>query len=251
MPGPEGITTKAGSISLLARDETSFTGSRHSHHQAQLVYAASGIVSVTTDRGTWVVPPNRAVWVPAHVEHATASRGPVRFRTLFIAPEIDARLPGECRVVEISPFVRELILRLEAVLAEPARAGFAARLSALLVEELVFLPTQPLGLPMPRAERLAQLCARLAAQPALDVTLEQAAGELNLSRRSFMRQFQRETDMSFGKWRQQARLIAALSLLAEGRSILNVAFDTGYRSPSAFAAAFRKALGKPPSAYFE
>ncbi|ETR78331.1 AraC family transcriptional regulator [Afipia sp. P52-10] len=237
-------------VTLLAVDDQALPGQRHSHAEAQLLYAVSGVFTVATDRGVWVVPPNRAVWVPAGVEHITASSGPIKFRALFVAAGAERRLPDDCCVVEVSPLLREMIVRLASIDGRPEHAAYALRLSLLLLDELTILPVQPLSLPMPRHPRLAAFCAAVQADPAHAVVLEEAAARLGVSRRSFMRLFLRETGMTFGRWHQQARLLDAQLRLAQGHSILSVALDCGYQSPSAFAAAFRRALGKAPSEYF-
>ena len=119
-----------------------------------------------------------------------------------------------------------------------------------MLHELSCLPVEPLNLPQPHHPELARLCDQLRQAPATPLTLEQAAATLHTSRASFMRRFRRETGMSFGRWRQQARLLHALTRLAAGQSVLAVALECGYDSPSAFAAMFRRTLGQPPSGYF-
>jgi AraC-like DNA-binding protein len=116
--------------------------------------------------------------------------------------------------------------------------------------ELSFLPVEALNLPTPNHPGLAQLCNRVRNNLADPLSIEDAASSLHMSRATFMRLFQRETKMSFGRWRQQARMLGALSLLAEGQSVLHVALACGYDSPSAFTAMFRRSLGHPPSSYF-
>ncbi len=108
-------------VTALAQDDASFAAPLHRHRDAQLIYARSGVVSVTTENGNWIVPPNRAVWVPPMVGHATRSHGPVQFRTIFIHPDAASSLPSSCGVVEVSPLLRELILRL-VELQDPRRS---------------------------------------------------------------------------------------------------------------------------------
>jgi AraC-like DNA-binding protein len=235
----------------VIKDAAKFSREWHRHGAAQLIYAVSGTVCVTSDAGTWVVPPNRAVWVPAGVRHATRSYGPVQFRAVFVAPGSDAQLPSRCCVVEVTPLLRELILRLAALGGDQKSGDFEQRIAQLLLDELSFLPIQPLNLPMPGDVRLARLCAEIQDHSQSDATLEDTASKLGMSRSTFMRHFQRETGMSFGQWRRQARLLKSLRLLAQGRSILNVALDCGYQSPSAFTAAFRRILDKSPRDFFE
>ena len=237
-------------IAVIAYDDHRFFGPKHHHEQAQLLYAVSGVVSIRTDYGTWVVPPSRAVWLPPMLEHETTSHAGVQFRSLLIETSGMDNLPTTCMVVEITPLLRELIVKL-ADLAEtpgsPERTDAVVRLSLM---ELSFQPSQPLSLPAPKLPELAQLCAKMRDDLSASVSIEEAAAMLNMSRATFMRVFKRETGMSFGHWRQQARILGALTLLADGRSILDVALECGYSSPSAFSAMFRRSLGQPPSSYF-
>lgn len=197
-----------------------------------------------------MVPPSRAVWVPAGVAHETRSHAAVQFRALLIDPTEAPGLPDTCAVVAVTPLLRELILRLAALADTPRPPGFGPAVTHLLLLELAFLPVEPLSLPRPRHLRLQRLCQGIRDDPAASTSVIAAAAALHMSRSSFMRLFQRETGMGFAHWRQQARLLHALAVLAEGQSILNVALACGYDSPSAFAAMFRRSLGRPPSDYF-
>jgi AraC-like DNA-binding protein len=236
-------------LSAVAQDDASFAGPPHRHQDAQLIYARSGVVSVTTENGTWVVPPNRAVWVPSMMEHATRSHGPVQFRTVFVSSDAARSLPSSCCVVEVSALLRELILRL-VDLQDRSVESYTRRISELLLEELTFLPTEPLNLPMPVDQRFRDLCEALRAAPDTDLSLVVAASRLGMSRRSFMRHFEKETGMAYGRWRQQAKLLAALPALAAGQPIVTIALDCGYQSVSAFAASFKRSFGRRPSRYF-
>lgn len=242
--------TATDRIVVVSRDAHCFASARHTHQQAQLIYAISGVVSVTTADGTWVVPPSRAVWVPGGIEHETKSHAAVQFRALLIDPAEVKGIPGVCAVVEVTPLLRELILRLAVLAERPRGAEFGRAVTRLLLLELSFLPVEPLNLPFPRHAKLARFCEWIQNDPARAVALEEAARALHMSRSSFMRLFRREVGVSFAHWRQQARLLHALSLLAEGQSILNVALACGYDSPSAFSAMFRRSLGRSPSEYF-
>lgn len=244
-------TDVAEGIAVIAHDDRRFTSSRHSHKQAQLLYAVSGVISLTTDSGTWVVPPSRAVWLPPHLEHVTASHTSVQFRSLLIDVEGKDTLPKECMVVEVTPLLRELILRLAGLVDKPDHKKVAEAVIPLLLLELTFLPAQPLKLPLPKHPVLSAFCEIVLGDLASTTSIEEAAKGLHMSRATLMRLFQRETGLSFGRWRQQARMLKALTLLAEGRSVLNVALDCGYESSSAFSAMFRRSLGRPPRDYFQ
>lgn len=238
-------------VAVITHDQHRFSSPRHSHHQAQLLYAVNGVVSLTTDSGTWVVPPSRAVWLPPNLEHVTTSHASVQFRSLLIDVESNETLPKECMVVEVTPLLRALIIRLTELVGKSDRWEMADAVIRLLLLELNFLPAQPLNLPMPKHAGLAEFCDRMRKDLARELSIEQAAGALHMSRATLMRLFQRETGLSFGRWRQQARMLKALTLLAEGKSVLDVALECGYDSPSAFSAMFRRSLGRSPRDYFQ
>src|SRR5438477_10114396 len=56
----------------------------HSHRRDQLIYAVSGMMRVRTEREAWIVPPDRAVYVPRRITHSIRMSGDVAMRTLYI-----------------------------------------------------------------------------------------------------------------------------------------------------------------------
>ena len=219
----------------------------HSHPRFQLVYAARGVMTVDTRDSTWVVPPQRAVWMPPKVAHRLTTKGVVQLRSLYVRPEAAAGMPAGCEVLEVTSLLRELILRATELPLEYDERGPAGRVMRLLLDELAALPRLPYNLPMPKTAPLAAICARLVEAPNDPATLEDLAARHGTTARTLARHFRRQTGMSFAEWRRRARLLRALGWIAEGRPILAVALDLGYDSPSAFSAMFRRELGSPPS----
>lgn len=222
----------------------------HYHDCAQLIHSLSGVVQVNTRQGSWVVPPGRGVWLPARVEHSLRITGRVAARALLVDPLARADLPARCEVVQISPLLRELIICAMDIAVDYPVGGREERIMELILDELRVLPILPLNLPEPRSEALLSLCRHIQQSLAHPWELEHAAGYMNVSGRTLSRRFQRETGLRFGDWVRRARLLAALNALAAGHSVLEVALDLGYDSPSAFSAMFRRVLGVAPSAYF-
>ena len=216
----------------------------HAHELAQLVFAKVGIMRVCTAAGAWVVPPERALWMPAGVEHWIHCRTAVAMRTVYLDPAITA-LGAAAAVLAVSALLREVILRL--VEGGP---GDRAALLTLLVGELVATPVAPLHLPEPRDPRLRRVCAALMADPGGARPLAAHARTAGASARTLMRLFAAETGMTFRAWQRRLRLLEALERLAAGAPVTTVALDLGYASPSAFIAAFRLALGVTPVRYF-
>lgn len=221
----------------------------HKHERAQLLYATQGVMRVLTEAGGWVVPTLSAVWLPAGMQHEVRMATAVEMRTLYIAPDADPALPVDIRVISVSPLLRALILEAVDEPVEYDVHGRAGLIMRLILEELKHLPAAPLDLPLPREPRLARLCQALLDKPASTYGLEDWATEIGASPRTLARLFQRETGMSFGRWRERARIAEALARLAEGDSVQRVAHALGYDSPSAFSAMFRRRLGQPPQHY--
>lgn len=222
----------------------------HSHRRGQLICTLRGCVTVLTEGAQFVVPPQRAVWLPPETRHAARYPREVAFRGLFVAATHCESLPGRPSVVQVDPLTRELIDAAVRLPWDYAVEGPEARLMTVLLDQLTALSAVPLHLPEGRDARVRQVMQALRANPADDRRLDAWARSVHLSERSLARRFAEDTGMSFGTWRQQLRLAVALERLALGEPITTVAIDLGYRTPSSFTTMFKKALGVPPSAYF-
>jgi AraC-like DNA-binding protein len=223
----------------------------HVHDQDQLVHAARGVMSVRTARGLWVVPPHRAVWIPARIPHAITMSGAVTMKTLYLLPRLIRKLPRRCSVLHVSPLLRELVLHACGFASLDRRIPVEARLLGVLEDQLVIAPSVPLQLPSltdPRARRVADA---LMADPADARTLERLCESVGASKRTIERLFEAETQLTLGKWRQQLQLLHAIRMLAAGDSVTRVALSVGFSTPSAFVSMFRRALGTTPGDYFK
>ncbi len=229
---------------------------RHRHNKHQLVYAVQGVLCVHSDHGQWIVPPNRAIWMPAGVDHWIRCIGVTLMRSVYVhpgaaqPPRVAIAAPGQPRAVAVTPLLRVLIVAAMAVPQPYLRDSRDGRLMALLVDELEALPTLPLHLPQPADARLRAICDALRDQPDSPDTLGDWAGRLAVDVKTIQRLFARETGMTFGQWRQQTRLLAALERLAQGHKVVDVALELGYDSPSAFATMFKRQFGQTPSRFF-
>ncbi|MFO1467426.1 MAG: helix-turn-helix transcriptional regulator [Steroidobacteraceae bacterium] len=225
-----------------------FVDPMHSHVRTQILFASAGVMAVRTGETSFVVPPQRAVWLPAGVEHEVSCRDSVSLRTLYLQPTL-GREPNRCRVFEVSSFLKALIL--EVVGFDPLYdvSGREGRVVALLLEEIDRMPNAPYQVSMPTDPRLLRVCRAILADPSDSRDLDDWAQLIGMGRRTFTRNFRNETGMGVAIWRQQARLMHALSLLSAGQSITQVAFEVGYDSPSAFTAMFHRAFGVPPSQF--
>jgi|ERR1043166_2747146 AraC-like DNA-binding protein len=223
----------------------------HEHSRDQLVYAQSGVMTVMTAAGTWVVPPNRAVWMPAGVRHWIRISGRLAMRTLYLRKGAAKSLPRACIVVSVSPLLRELILQIVDVGALSRRNRSDRTILDFLHLNLCAMDTIPLHVPMPQHPTLRAIAERLSEHPAESANLSDFAGRFHMSERTLERLFLSQTGLTFRHWRQQIRLLKSQELLAAGKSVTTVALDVGYESTSAFIAAFRKAFSQTPRRYVQ
>jgi AraC-like DNA-binding protein len=229
----------------------------HRHAWAQIAYCASGIVQVSaadpvssTGEVTYIVPPTRAVWIAPGALHSVHVIEAAHFRTVYVDASVAPDGWDGCRVLVVSPLLRELVPALD----EPGLPrGREDLLTALLLDELRGAATDPLGVPLPPPQtgdkRLRALCEAVLRAPAERATLAQWAADVGASERTMARLFREQLGTSYQQWRQQAVLAHALPLLARGLPVSQVAYASGYASESAFTAMFKSAMGQPPSRF--
>jgi len=195
-----------------------------------------------------MVPPSNAVFLPAGCAHSVRMWGMVNMRSLAFPATLQnpALAQAECRVLSVTPLLRELILRVIDMAALDSRIAEHRRVLDLLLDELGRAPVNPLMLPMPADARANIAANQVLADPARAATVESTARRCGASRRTLERLFRNETGISFGLWQQKARLLHSIRLLAEGKSVTDAALETGYASLSAFIAAFRRTFGYTP-----
>jgi AraC-like DNA-binding protein len=221
----------------------------HRHRRGQLISGASGLVVLATPEGTWVMPPQRGMWIPPATEHHVRMVGAVSMQSLYVEPDAVHSLPAHCQVVGISPFMRSLITEALDLPVEYEPSSRAGAIMELIVLEMSRLPVLPLSLQYPTHGPLVERCRRFVERPSIHQTINDWSSELGMSRRAFTRLFRRETGLSFQAWRQQACLICAMPRLAAGEAVTTVAIDLGYENPAAFTLMFKRAFGSPPLTY--
>ena len=235
--------------SLAVSYASGYTLPTHSHDWHQLIFATAGVMNVHTEVGSWVVPPQRAVWVPAGTQHFVEMSGTVSMRTLYFR-QGPRSLPAECSVVHVPPLLRELILHAVRIGMLTRTVPSHRRLAGVILDQVKTLPSVPLQLPMPRDPRARRVTEILLRNPDRSRSLDDLSRAAGASKRTLERIFHSETGMPVGRWRQQLRLLHALRLLAGGASVTDAASSSGYDSTSAFISMFKKALGTTPRRYY-
>lgn len=245
---PGRAPTRERPVRVVARDlKASELLAAHAHPWGQLTITLDGVVRVTVGNSTWIVPPQRAIWIPPDAKHEVTTLEKARLRALYVHAPLSPFYGAECEVLEVSPLLRELVV---ALVQADAGAPRETMLGMLILDELPRLATLPIRVALPEDKRLKALCEALIGDPASSLTLDEWASRVGASERTLARLFERELGMSFGQWRQQVRLAHAAPLLARGLPLSHVATELGYASQSAFSAMFKKTFGKSPSAFF-
>jgi len=230
----------------------------HAHPWAQVAFSTAGVCRVTADDHTCIAPPSRAVWIPPGMTHAVTVVEDAELRTLYLltaapqalggaTPTPDATDWQRCRVLEVSPLLRELVQQLA---VEPGRQAATARerhIAALVQDELAQARPVALGIRLPRDKRLRALCEAVLDDPARHATLAGWAGDAGASTRTVARLFREQLDTSFAQWRQQVLLAKAVSMSASKRPMNHIAAELGYASASAFSAMVRRSVGMSPT----
>ncbi len=222
----------------------------HQHERSQLLYASSGVMTVETKSSIWVVPPLRAVWIPAGTRHRIKVTGHLYMRTLYILPDHWPSAPQECCVVSVSPLLKELILHAVGLAKLYPSGSPEERIMDVILDQIRNMDVKPLNFDIPKEERLKRIFKGLSENPGDKKTLDEWGKKIGATKRTLTRLFQSETGMSFGQWRQQIRILESLKRLAVDEPVTSIAIDLGYDSPSAFISMFKKAMGSTPGQYY-
>jgi AraC-like DNA-binding protein len=224
----------------------------HRHDENQIVYAGRGVLSVTTDSGSWIAPETKALWVPAGTVHEHRAYGETELRTIGLPARDNPLGLDTPAVLAVGPLLRELIRAYtEGGSAnqphDPARdTPERRRLRLVLIDQLRHAPQQPVRLPTARDPRLVAVCALLAENLTDNRTLAALGAQVGAAERTLSRLFRAELGMTFPQWRTQLRLHRALILLAGNTPVTAVAQRCGWSTASAFIDVFRATFGHTP-----
>ena len=245
----------------------------HRHPWAQVALSSRGVIRMNAGHSTYLVPPQRALWIPPDVEHVVTVVEDADIRTLYVHQDAlhvgparradDSTAWRQCRVLEVSPLLRELVVHLPhepdparhtlAVTATPTMAMAMAMserehcLALLVLDELAQARPVRLGVDLPQDKRLRALCDAVLAAPARWTALDEAARHVGASPRTVARLFRAELGTTFVQWRQQVLLAQALALAARRLPMATIAAELGYASASAFSAMVRRSVGVSPT----
>jgi len=249
---PESPVQGDNARGIVPRQTTYDRGHRiqpHWHSRAQFIFAVAGTMRVRTPRHAWIVPPSRALWMPSHTVHEIQMHGVVEMHSLYLNDASATGMPDSCVVLNVTPLVRELVVRAVELPVHYDEDGDDGLLMRLLMAEIRRLPHCALDLPLPASADLTKLCERVLTDLSTRRPCGLDAGHMKTSSRTLYRRFLKETGITFARWKQQARLLESIRRLAGGVAVTTVALDLGYESPSAFSTMFRRSLGLAPRTF--
>lgn len=254
MPNPAVVTSQVWSSGGRHLWPSGGSSSAQSHERGHLVYAAAGLLTVHSDRGTSVVPANRVAWTPAGSSHWHRAHGETDMRIVFLPPFLAGRMPGRPTVFLATGLAREVLLALTGPRncdsAVPGYDGSArARLLRVLVDELREIQEQPLYLPQPRDKRLQAIARAISRKLEDNASMADLGRAVGASSRTLSRLLRNELGMTFYEWRTHLRICHALVFLAEGRDVTQTAYACGWANPSGFITAFTNMIGSTPGRY--
>lgn len=242
-------STAARVIAVTQNSPVERQSALHQHARGQLLGARRGLLSVDAADHHWVVPATHAVWIPPDCLHGLRSHGPFHGWSVYVATPACAELPGQPCIIATSGLLREAVDR-AATWGQGALDERQERVAQLILDEIAALPAEPFGLPLPHDPRLRRITQALVDDLADNRSLAQWAQWGGVSARTLARRFVNETGFTFSQWRQRARLLRALELLAAAVPVTTIALELGYENVSAFIAMFRRTFGVTPGRYF-
>jgi AraC-like DNA-binding protein len=221
----------------------------HSHSKGQLLSLQSGLAILETTAGTWMLPPGRCAWIPPDHRHCLRSCGNIGGWSIYLVASRCNSLPMQPAILSLSSLLSEIVFRISEWKQNPPTIKFREHLLAVLCDEIQNATQQPLHLPMPTDPRLRRFVEEISKQPQNKRSLNAWARFTGMSKRSLLRNFQHETGMTIGQWRQHLRMLAALEKLSNGSSVTETCFAVGYTSIRAFIKTFKRIVGMTPLAY--
>lgn len=213
----------------------------------RLVTAAEGVILVRTAEGRWSAPPRNGIWVPAGVHAELEMCVQTSLHVFYIRDSRAAwsrgGTPRESHTVTTGPLLRELLSKVVELHALDGRIDWHVAIARLLLHEVRSGAVEPVELVWPSDKRVTRVASLVQANPGDGRRLRELCQGQGVSVRTVQRLFPEETGLTFESWRARVRFLHATRLLAEGRKISDVAANCGYRSTSAFVAAFSRFAG--------
>ncbi|MEC7257509.1 MAG: helix-turn-helix transcriptional regulator, partial [Pseudomonadota bacterium] len=219
----------------------------HSHTRGQISFVQNGTMTIIGETYSLIVPAGHAIWIPpGHMHQATAS-GEIAILGTYVDARHLPALPDVASVLHVSDMFEPLLKRLIAFQLMQRRDEIRHALVLLMFDELRASRPLNVSAPMPQEKRLRRVCEAILKDPTISNRKEELARIGTMSVRTMTRLFRSELGLTYSEWVQTTLAFSAISRLAAGQSVAQVAGSLGYTSPSAFTAMFRRRFGICPS----
>ncbi len=217
----------------------------HCHAKGQLLFSEKGAMTIMLGGLLSVLPPQRLAWIPPHLPHRVQLTEVVNYRSIYVDHEAFPALPNTHLIWSVSPLLREI---LEVIAASPWETDWtsapAKNWLSVLWDELDYGRVENMYLPLPTDYRLQRIDFNAPPPP-----LHELTQTIGASDKTITRIFQKETGLGYQAWRQQWRVLKAVSLLSEGLPLMEIADQLGFASDTVFAQFFKKMTGQTPKQY--
>lgn len=219
----------------------------HFHENGQFVFVETGVLHLRSTQGAWIVPKEHLGWIPKGEVHSAQTLCDAKGWTILTSQRFEDILPKKICTLKTSPLLTALLDR---IVHTKDSESFRIKAVDLIHEELKYIETENLQIPLPLSTNLAVVAQKVLDDLSQIKRIEEWAALAGTSKRTFTRHFLLETGMTFDEWRKNAISLKAVELLSQGRQVSDIAFDLGYESVSAFIAMFKKHFGKTPTSFF-
>ncbi|MCQ9638529.1 helix-turn-helix transcriptional regulator [Chryseobacterium sp. WG14] len=239
-----------GKVIGIASDMVLHDSGFHFHQtKAQLLYAPSGCMTVTTSDRQFVLPPFRMLWIPAHEVHRVNFRNMVAYRSIYFDESYaESHMRTGLKVLHVNALLKEIIERI-CFWGWTAPDRNKENILSVFWDEMITAPEEKLALIMPQDRRLKKIVENWTLRLSIPPMLTNLGKEIGAVEKTISRIFKKETGLSYQEWRQQWRLQRSIELLVEGNSIGEVAYVLDFSSDSAFIEFFKKHTGSTPLQY--
>ena len=219
----------------------------HQHERAQLLYCSQGSFHLEITNREFLVPPSRAIWIPARMQHYAYSAKPVSHRSLYFDTEHFKRVPTQMEVIKVTPLLKELIIRACLFQDNYTENSPESRIAMVIIDEVLKATIEPFSLPLSHHTTLTKIKKYILDHLATKLTHSKIAKEFHVNPKTLSRLCKKETGMTLGQWVMQIKLFKAIEMVTTGASTTLTAQSLGYSNDSSFIVRFKTLTGCTPS----
>ena len=220
----------------------------HTHAWGEFIYAIDGVLEINVDQIHYLTPPPYGIWLPPNTQHHGINRHKVTHFTLYVHESLCQHMPQQAGILLTAPLVPALLEHIQQY-PLPEQDPAYLRLLDVLLDLLTQAKLVGSYLPTSQHPALAKILDHLYQHPADPRTLAELAKTINMTERTLARYSQKELGMSLHEWRQRLKVMKAMTLLNQGKTIETIALDLGYASASAFIYMFKHWMNCTPDQF--